>query len=180
MTVSVDASADRHAINPWIYGVAYASSAELTELNAPLNRLGGNPTSRYNWVGNVDNRGEDYFFESIPYASAVAGEYADTFVSTSHTGSAQPLITVPMLDWVAKVGPGRTKLASFSISKYGPQTAFDPYFTDAGNGILVGGAFVAGNDPNDANVPAGVAFQQPWVQHLVTAWGSASSGKVVA
>ena len=76
VTVSVDASADRHAINPWIYGVAYASSAELTELNAPLNRLGGNPTSRYNWLGNIDNRGEDYFFESIPYASAVARQTA--------------------------------------------------------------------------------------------------------
>lgn len=178
VTVNVNAAADRHPINPAIYGVAYASAAELTELNAPLNRLGGNPTSRYNWLGNVDNRAEDYFFESIPYASAVAGEYADTFVSTSHTGSAQPLITIPMLDWVAKVGPGRTKLASFSIAKYGAQTAHDPFFLDAGNGILPGGAFVTGNDPNDANVPGGVSFQQPWVQHLVAAWGSAAGGGV--
>jgi hypothetical protein len=178
VTVAVDASANRHPIDPWIYGVAYASSAELSELNAPLNRLGGNPTSRYNWQGNVDNRGEDYFFESIPYASATPGEYGDTFVSTTRTGAAQPLVTIPMLDWVAKVGPGRTKLASFSIAKYGAQTAHDQYFPDAGNGILAGGAFVAGNDPNDANVSGGVSFQQAWLQHLVATWGNASSGGV--
>ena len=37
--------------------------------------------------------------------------------------------------WVAKVGPGRGKLSSFSIAKYGPQQSSDAsYFADAGNG----------------------------------------------
>lgn len=42
----VDAAADRRPISPLIYGVAFADTAELLELNVPLNRSGGNATSR--------------------------------------------------------------------------------------------------------------------------------------
>ena len=43
------------------------------------------------------------------------------------------MLTIPMLPYVAKLGPGRAKLASFSIAKYGPQTASDwQWFSDAG------------------------------------------------
>ena len=59
VTISVDASRDRRPINPEIYGVAHASGAELADLNVPLNRWGGNNTSRYNWQLNADNRGND-------------------------------------------------------------------------------------------------------------------------
>ncbi len=48
VTVAVDASADRHPISPLIYGVAYGDSVTLSGLNASVNRLGGNNTSRYN------------------------------------------------------------------------------------------------------------------------------------
>ena len=60
VTVSVDANANRHPINPNIYGVAYGTAATLADLNAPLNRYGGNNTSRYNWQVNGDNRGQDW------------------------------------------------------------------------------------------------------------------------
>lgn len=40
VTVLVNASADRKAINPQIYGLSYASTAALLDLNAPLNRQG--------------------------------------------------------------------------------------------------------------------------------------------
>ena len=76
VTISVDASANRHAINPNIYGVAYGDSTTLAQLNVPMNRLGGNNTSRYNWQLNADNRAADWYFESIGYPSAVAGEVA--------------------------------------------------------------------------------------------------------
>ena len=42
ITVSVDVNASRHAINPAIYGVAYATTPQLQDLNAPLHRYGGN------------------------------------------------------------------------------------------------------------------------------------------
>src|SRR5262249_57180381 len=63
--VNVNVAANRHAISPYVYGVAHASTAQLADLNAPLNRNGGNNTSRYNWQLNADNRGSDWYFESI-------------------------------------------------------------------------------------------------------------------
>ncbi len=92
VTIQVDALANRHAISPLIYGTAYATPAQLADLNAPLNRQGGNPTSRYNWELNCDNRANDWYFESIGYSSSVAGEYGDTFIQDSKTGGAQPML----------------------------------------------------------------------------------------
>ena len=176
VTVSVDANANKHAINPNIYGIAYGTTAVLSDLNAPLNRQGGNPTSRYNWQINADNRASDYFFESIGYPSAVAGEHGDTFISDSKSGNAQAMLTIPLTDWIAKLGANRNTLASFSVAKYGAQTSTDPYFPDAGSGVYANGTNITGNDPNDADVPSSVAFQQGWVQHLVSQWGPASNG----
>jgi len=176
VTINVDANANRHAINPLIYGVAYGSTAQLNDLNSPLNRYGGNNASRYNWQLNADNRDFDWYFESIADTSAVAGERGDTFIAQSKAANAQPMLTLPMLDWVAKLGVNRGKLASFSQAKYGAQTGNDAqWYPDAGNGVLRStGQNITGNDPNDANVPNSTAVQQGWVQHLVTQWGNAS------
>jgi glycosyl hydrolase family 44 len=179
VTVSVDVTAGRHRIDPNIYGVAAASTADLNDLNVPLNRYGGNNSTRYNWQQNADNRANDWYYESIADASAVAGERGDTFFSTSRTANAQAMLTVPMIDWVAKVPANRNKLASFSIAKYGAQTGNDwQWFADAGNGVLTSGQDVTGNDPNDANVPSNSSFQQGWIQHLVGRWGTNANGGV--
>ena len=124
-SITVNASASRRAIDPRIYGIAYGTTAQLNDLNVPLNRYGGNNTSRYNWQLNADNRGQDWYFESIPEASATPGERGNTFISTTQSGGARPMITIPMLDWVGKFGSNRSKLASFSQAKYGQQTAND-------------------------------------------------------
>ncbi len=176
VVIQVDANLSRHAINPLIYGTNYATTAQLLDLNSPLNRQGGNPTTRYNWQLNADNRAADFYFESIGYSSNVAGEVGDTFIQNSKNGNAQPMLTIPIIDWIAKVGPNRSKLASFSIIKYGAQTGNDfMYFPDAGNGIRTNGQNVTGNDPNDANVPNSVAFQQGWIQHLISRWGTSNN-----
>ncbi len=62
VTIAVDANASRRAINPNIYGVAHATTAQLNDLNSPLNRNGGNNTTRYNWQLNADNRGQRLVF----------------------------------------------------------------------------------------------------------------------
>ena len=177
-SVIVDVNANRHSIDPRIYGIAYGTTTQLSDLNVPLNRYGGNNTSRYNWQLNADNRGQDWYFESIPEASALPGERGDTFISTTQAGGARPMITIPMLDWVGKLGANRAKLASFSQAKYGAQAGNDAqWFPDAGNGILKSnGQNVTGNDPNDANVANTSAFQQQWVQAIVNKWGQASLG----
>ena len=178
ITVRIDAAANRRPISPNIYGVAHASTAQLNDLNTPLNRNGGNNTSRYNWQLNADNRANDWYFESIADPSAVAGERGDTFIANSKAANAQAMLTIPMIDWIAKLGANRGKLASFSIAKYGAQTGNDwQWFPDAGNGVRTNGQFVTGNDPNDANVPSSSIYQQGWAQHLVSRWGTnANSG----
>jgi len=177
-SLTVDVNATRRPINPNIYGLAYASTAQLQDLNVPLNRYGGNNTSRYNWQINGDNRGQDWYFESIGDSSSVAGERGNTFIANTRAGGAQAMITVPIIGWVAKIGANRSKLASFSQAKYGAQTGNDwQWFSDAGNGILQStGQPVSGNDPNDANVPNSSTIQNQWVQAIVNQWGLASGG----
>ena len=174
--ISVDASKNRHPISPLIYGVAFASAAQLSELNVPLNRQGGNGTTRYDWMSNSSNRAADWFYESIGETSATPGEFADTFIGDSASGGAYAMVTVPMIGWVGRLGSGRSQLASFSVSKYGPQQSTDYWMPDAGNGVRSDGSEVTGNDPHDANRPADSAYQLGWLQHLLARWGSAANG----
>src|SRR5213595_3111649 len=66
VTIAIDATANVHAINPRIYGVAFASSDDRIALNAPLNRMGGNGMTTYNWSLNAENLAADWYFESYP------------------------------------------------------------------------------------------------------------------
>jgi hypothetical protein len=169
VTIQVDAGAGQHAINPLIYGLNNSSQGTLTYLGATSDRSGGNADSTYNYLQNAENSGNDFFFESHPSGSA------DQFITSTKAAGAQPLMTVPMLPYVAKLGPGGQGLASFSVAKYGAQTAADG---DAGSGILANGTPITNNDPNDAYVASNVQFQQGWIQHLVDTFGSASNGGV--
>lgn len=182
VTIVVDVQLNRHPIRAEVYGAAFASEALARDLNLPLNRSGGNSETRYNWQINAHNRAADFFFESIADDGATPGQATDSFIAGSRAAGAEPMVTVPMIGWAAKLGPNRGKLASFSIKKYGAQTGNDAaYFADAGNGIKSSGppaVYVTGNDPNDANVPADAAFQDGWVQHLVTKWGGSTNGGV--
>ncbi len=181
VTIQLDVTQGVHLINPNIYGVNNSDAATLAALNSPINRYGGNRTSRYNWLQNVDSTASDFFFESFPDAPTPGG-IADFFVTSSRTAGAQPMITVPMIDFIAKTDAQRNVLCSFSIAKYGPQTGNDAQFhPDCGNGIVNDGpppVFVIGNDPLDANTPNSTAFQQTFVQHLVDTFGTAAAAGV--
>ena len=178
VTINIDAAINRHAINPNIYGVAFATTAQLIDLNVPVNRSGGNATSQYNWQCNCDNRGSDFYFESLDSGGSTPGKLNDDFIAQNKAAGADSMVTIPTVGSVAKLGPNRGKLASFSIAKYGPQKDNDKlYFPDAGNGLrLSDGSKITNNDPNDANQPADSTFQQGWMQHLVGKWGTAANG----
>ncbi len=172
-TVAIDASAGLHPISPLIYGVAFADERTLADLNCPLNRWGGNPTSRYNWRINADNRGSDWFFESIPGDVLQPSGGPDAFVAGTERAGARAMITIPIIGWVAKVGEHREKLCSFSQLRYGEQTASDQWFGDAGNGISkLTGKPIVGNDPADANEAADGEYHRDWITHLVKAMGA--------
>jgi hypothetical protein len=180
MNITVNVQSNRHAISDLIYGVAFASSNQLKELNAPLNRSGGNPESRYNWALNAHNRAFDFYFESIGDSPATAGAAGDDHVQASRNGGAEPMLTIPMLDWMPKLGAGRAKLASYATNKYGRQTDQDfTYFPIAGNGIsITNNTPITWNDPNDANFLTNSLHQQGWLQHLTNRWGRSTNGGV--
>jgi hypothetical protein len=179
VSIAVNALANRHAISPMIYGTAFASSNDLAGLNFTMNRSGGNNETRYNWQLNVHNLDADWYFESYPDSSATPGATADDFVANSKNGGAQPMITIPMIGWMPKLGPSRSIIWSYSTNKYGPQTSSDPYRTDAGNGkASPSGTPITTNDPTDANFPTNSTFQQGYVQHLLSQWGSSTNGGV--
>ena len=176
VTVSVDVSANRRPVNPAIYGVAYATTAQLADLNAPLHRYGGNNTSRYNWQLNADNRGADWYFESIAEADATPGRRVVDFVNTSRAGNAEAMITVPIIEYVARLGANRGKLASFNSAIYGAQDDCDwQWFPQACNGLR-NGQPIAGNNPLDANVLNSTTMQAGMVAHLVSQFGFARDG----
>lgn len=176
--ITIDAAAGRHAIDSNIYGTGWADPAALADLNVPLNRAGGNLTSTYNWQQNASNHASDWYFESISDDGTAPGASIDQFISDARSAGSQASITIPTLGWVAKLGPNRSNMASFSVAKYGAQQSTDPWMPDAGNGVKTNGQLITGNDPNDANVPADVNFEKAWLQHLVAQWGNSANGGV--
>ena len=177
-SVGVDLLLNRHPISPFVYGVAFASSNQLRELNAPLNRSGGNSETRYNWLLNAHSTANDWYFESHPDDSAAPGGAADEHVNASKAGGADPMLTIPIIGWTTKLGTNRARIPSFSVAKYGAQAAVDPYWSDAGNGVAASGGANITNDPNDANFATNSAFQAAFIQHLTNRWGWSTNGGV--
>src|SRR5260370_24548609 len=128
--------------------MAFAWAADLADLNCPLNRSGGNAETRYNWQANASNRAADYYFESIGETSSTPGEHADTFISDTKSAGAQAMITVPIIRWVARLGPNRAKLASFSVDKYGPPQSNDHWMPPAGTRTTANARLITTHDPN--------------------------------
>ncbi|MGZ8217240.1 glycoside hydrolase family 44 protein [Methylomagnum sp.] len=181
LAINIDAASGNHPISPLIYGLSFAPPATLADLNFSLNRQGGNRASTYNWLENADNTASDWFFESISETGdGVPAGLIDGMVNDNKSSGSDSIITIPTTGWVAKLAPDRSKLASYSKTKYGPQTQADnDWFPDAGNGMLQStGLRIIGNDPNDAYVPSDVSFQSGFVNYLIGQWGPAQSGGV--
>ena len=176
--VSIDAASSIHPISPYIYGMNWVSPAQIQDMNLTANRGGGNINSTYNWKTNAGNHAADWFFESLGGSSTVPGADEDSFVTSTKSANAEPILTIPTMGWVAKLGPNGEHLASFSVAKYGAQQSTDPWWPDAGNGVLANGSQVTGNDPNDAFVPSDVNFVKPDLTRLVNTFGTAASGGV--
>lgn len=179
LSLSVDVSANRTPISPYIYGLNYAKEAFATEIALPVRRWGGNHTSRYNWQNNWMNHGSDWFFHNNthydPYTGSpqTAAEWVD---QNERTGTAS-LITVPLIGYVAKNGDPNA--CGFRVSSYGAQDDVDNEsgYANCGNG-LNGGLPLAGNDPLDTSQAISPAFATGWVNHLNTTHGPANGGGV--
>jgi len=166
--IAIDAFSSIHPISPYIYGMNWASTAQIQDMNLKSNRAGGNINSTYNWKNNAGNHAADWFFESLGGSSTVPGADEDSFVTSTKSANAEPILTIPTLGWVAKQGPNGERYASFSVAKYGAQQKVDPWWSDAGNGVRPDGTQITGNDPNDAFVPSDVNFIKPDLTRIVS------------
>ncbi len=181
-TVNVDVHAGRHDISPLIYGVNLFESANtaaiLEDLNAPINRYGGNRASTYNWQLNSDNRGNDFFFESITDdAGTIPARRTDDFITSTKAASSEPMVTIPMLSWIAKSGIQQPLPCSYPRSSFPDQFQFgDDSDPDCGDGLAPDRTPINGADPNIAFVPNSLANQQDWVTHTLNVFHSAATG----
>ena len=175
--LSVDAAANRHTISQYIYGMNFANQDVASALNLPVDRWGGNSTSRYNWQNDTTNTGSDWYFENVPDAMGASDEFVD---QNNLTGT-KTLLTVPLIGWVAKSRPsGHPYDCGFKISKYGAQQGNDSQWDpDCGNGILTNGTQVTGNDPLDTSIAITPAFVTGWINHLTGKYGTAANGGVM-
>ncbi len=179
--LSIDASANRHAISDDIYGMNHADESLARSLRLPVRRLGGNAATRYNWQANLHNTGSDWYFENIPDGDPVAeGSASDRFVEQDRRTGAKTLLTVPLIGWTPSGNSPRNHPydCGYKVSRYGPQQSTDPWDTDCGNGVLASGGNIAGNAPSDTSEEIGPEFVRDWVRHLTARYGLARSGGV--
>ena len=184
LTLSVDATANQHPISPYIYGMNFADEALADELQLPVRRWGGNHTSRYNWQNSMTNLGSDWYFQNYPQpsgnpANLPDGSATDLFVEQNGRTQTDTLLTLPTIGWAAT--PRREDHpfdCGFSQATYGAQEDADPFDPDCGNGILVGGTPIVGNDPLDTSLAITPAFITDWMDHLTNKYGTANSGGV--
>lgn len=178
VTITVDAAANRHSISPLIYGVCFGSPEQLKSLNFTVDRYGGDAATRWNWTNNTWNSGNDWYFEAAPAKDLTQSALVDGIVSGDKSAHVDSMVTVPMIGWVAKVSSPTKTLYSFPVSKYGPQQKTDPNIPDAGNGVRPDGTRITTADPNTANVPNTVDFQQQFVRRLIKKFGDSDHGGV--
>lgn len=173
VTITVNATANRHPISPLIYGLNFGTADMLRDLHVPINRSGGNTASTYNWRIDAHNTGQDWFFESLPTDAKDIYQYNERFVALTREAHAAPMVTIPMAGRVARLDKDGKPLASFSVSKYGKQQAVDVHgLSDAGNGIALDGTPIK-NDPGDASMPDDPQSQQERVRQLAHESGHA-------
>jgi Glycoside hydrolase family 44/Ricin-type beta-trefoil lectin domain len=181
--LTVNASANRHAISPDIYGMNnWSIDPKLAqELKIPVQRLGGNATSRYNWKVDSSNSGSDWYYMGGNGQSAVTpGASTDAFVKTNQANGSKSMLTMPMLPYINATSATN---CSYPSSLYPSQQSWNPYNTlpdgsKCGNGKDTSGNVITDTHIAFNNIPNSPAFQKAWVQHLVSTHGTASKGGV--
>jgi hypothetical protein len=171
--LTVDATAGRHPISPYIYGMNFADEDLAAELSLPVRRWGGNATTRYNYLYDTTNRASDWFFENIPGDNdhpelLPDGSETDRFVEQDRRTGTDTILTVPLIGWAPK---SRGFDCGFSVAKYGPQETTDQWRPDCGNGKRPDGTLITGNDPHDTSVEIGPEYVRDWIEHLNRKYG---------
>ena len=183
IAVTIDALTDRHPISQYVYGGAYPENVStISDSGLSIVRWGGNATSTYNWKLFTDNADNDYFFEDFVYTEIGDGDSTKYIQDVKAAGS-NPITTMVMLPWVAQTAENNNGHWSFSVAKYGPQCATDPYNPDAGDGLKTDCTTELTANPNDAYFPLldqpgngdppNSVYRNQWAAALAAAFGNA-------
>jgi hypothetical protein len=180
--LSLDVGTGRHPISPLIYGLnSYGVDPALSaELRVPIQRWGGDGTTRYNWQLDSSNAGADwYFMAGSGTTTPTASTGPDALVDKDLASGGQTLMTIPIIPWIDGVS---TTDCSYPVSLVGPQQSVNPYVhpngTDCGNSLAPDGSQLPAPDPARINVANSPAFEAAWVQHFVAKYGDAAHGGV--
>ena len=178
-SVAVDPALDRRAISDLVYGVNFASPAQLADGRLHAQPLGRQPHDALQLAARRDNSAVDWFY--FNYAgrrrpAGPAGGLGAPTSSCSHSraAGAEVVLTLPTIGRVA--GPDRERRWGFSQSLYGPQLQDECSYCrrrqpwcnpDAGNGRCTQAAnplhcdaagYIVDNDPNDTTIPISPTF----------------------
>jgi hypothetical protein len=185
-TLSVNVGQGREPINPGIYGITFFWSEDTATRNAqiayanaiklPLNRLGGNATTRYNWQVDASNSGFDwYYMGGKGIANPTPGASYDANIDINRTIGAKTALTIPVIGYINKTSQWQ---CSFPKSVYGAQQSFNPYVRpngdECGNGVDPNGNNITDTNPTAHDIPNTPGIQQAWVRHLIARYGTAS------
>ena len=180
--IAVNGSSGRHAISPYIYGMANYGVAPAFQAAArlPVLRWGGDAATRYNWQVDSSNAGFDWFFMGGDgQADPLPSGGPDALVTADEATRSQTLLTIPMIPYI---NSSSAWSCSFPVSTYGAQQATNPYVfpngQTCGNSIAVNGTQLIDSDILAKHVANTPAFEAQWVQHLVQKFGSANKGGV--
>ena len=196
-SLTVDTSAVTHPISPLIYGINQFNSGTALQsvLPVPLDRWGGDAATRYNYLLDVYNSANDYYFETNPNSNTAFPDTSqvNTQIAQDAQYGAASMITVPLIG-VTTQSPDSTKRAfacGYSVAKYGAQTSVDQYNPDCGTGTLSaaradGSTAINSNSSgpaqvtniNDTSVAIDQTFASGWVNYLDTKFGTAANGGV--
>lgn len=181
--LAVDASQDRHAVSPGIYGMNFADATLAGQISLPVDRWGGNGTERYNYLEGVSNAGSDWYFENIADcfdgghnwcsdADHASVRSYQEFIAKDRAAGADSLITLPLTGYVA-TNPtyGHPLHCGFPKTAFASQDGFDPYDANCGNG-LQGSNWLTAPDPLTTTSRSwGPADNAGWVDDINNRYG---------
>ena len=192
-TLSVDAAANNHPIDPNIYGIAsFGLDPQFAaDIRVPNVRWGGDTTTRYNWLVDSSNMGLDWYFlggcsnaglvgfRDCNQSDPIPGYSVDQMISTYGAAGARALVTIPIIPYVNR---SSSYSCSFPVSEYGPQQRIDPVDhpdgESCGNGISLVGGRLTDSDVYSNHVDNTPSLEQGWLEHLIATFRTAANGGV--